>query len=158
MAGVTPMAGLQAIQVQVPLGVQAGHVVQVVDPNTNQPFQVQVPAGLQPGMVFNCALPTTPVCAQPQQLGLPQQPQQPAPALPATLNNWPAGGSLLKERLANAGGRLRVGLAQTTQSTTEIMVPVSKPSGEAVCVIRCNWDGATLSLPDGSGETLQTQQ
>ena len=145
------------ILVQVPPDVQEGHVVQVVDPNTNQPFQVQVPAGLQPGQTFNCALPTTPVCAQPQQLGLPQQPQQPAPALPATLNNWPAGGSLLKERLANAGGRLRVGLAQTVNNT-EIMVPVSKPSGEAVCVICCKWDGATLSLPDGSDGQAMTQR
>ena len=53
------MAGVQAIQVQVPQGAQQGQVVQVVDPNTNQPFQVQVPAGVQPGMVFTCALPSS---------------------------------------------------------------------------------------------------
>ena len=65
------MAGVQAIQVQVPPGAQQGQVVQVVDPNTNQPFQVQVPAGVQPGMVFTCALPSsTPV----QQMTAPPPP------------------------------------------------------------------------------------
>ena len=43
------------IQVQVPPGVQEGQIVQVVDPNTNQPFSVQVPAGVQPGQVFTSA-------------------------------------------------------------------------------------------------------
>ena len=80
----TTMAGvsLGMIQVQVPAGVQEGQIVTVVDPNTNQPFSVQVPVGLQPGHVFSCALPT------------------------------PSLGSSLKERLANAGGKLRLGLPQ----------------------------------------------
>jgi len=38
--------------------VQEGQIVTVVDPNTNQPFSVQVPVGLQPGHVFSCATPS----------------------------------------------------------------------------------------------------
>ena len=94
----------------------------VVDPNTNQPFLVQVPAGLQPGHVLNSALPTPPL------------------------------GSSLKERLATAGGKLRLGLPQDTAaggSTTS----VTNSSGTEICIIRVGPNmasGVTLSLPDGS--------
>jgi len=110
------------IQVQVPPGVQEGQIVTVVDPNTNQPFSVQVPVGLQPGHVFGCALPTPPL------------------------------GSSLKERLATAGGKLRLGLPQDTAaggSTTS----VTNSSGTEICIIRVGPNVAslvTLSLPDGS--------
>ena len=75
MAGVS----LAMIQVQVPPGVQEGQIVQVVDPNTNQPFSVQLPAGVQPGQVFISTLPTPPL------------------------------GSSLEKGLTNAGGKLRLG-------------------------------------------------
>jgi len=118
------------IQVQVPPGVQEGQIVQVVDPNTNQPFSVQVPVGLQPGHVFSCALPTpTPSFAW--------HPNIPSP---------------LTERLATAGGKLRLGLPQdaaTGGSTTS----VTNSSGTEICIIRVGpnmQSGVTLSLPDGS--------
>ena len=97
MAGVS----LAVISVQVPPGVQEGHLVQVVDPNTNQPFQVQVPAGLQSGQIFNCALPTSPGMLAPGQN---------ASTAAVTLPPAP-GGRLLKEKLANVRGRLRFGAA-----------------------------------------------
>jgi len=120
------------ITVQVPPGVQEGHLVQVVDPNTNQPFQVQVPAGLQPGQIFNCALPTSPVA-----------PGQIASTAAVTLPPAP-GGRLLKEKLANVRGRLRLGLPSGNS------VKVSDASGVAVCTINYTAASATLSLPDGS--------